>query len=91
MCIGVAADYGGFELKVYLTAALRATVYEVVDSEHMSWLQEMTIRILWCALRGRWRGVRSPGAWPSAAAGGLRCGQQGARRSGGIQRVWMDW
>ena len=31
MRIGIAADHGGFELKVQITAALRATGYEVVD------------------------------------------------------------
>src|SRR5512147_1522654 len=31
MRIGIAADHGGFELKVYLTAALKAAGYEVVD------------------------------------------------------------
>ena len=31
MRIGIAADHGGFELKVQLTAALRAAGYEVAD------------------------------------------------------------
>jgi ribose 5-phosphate isomerase B len=31
MRIGIAADHGGFELKVQLNAALKATGYEVVD------------------------------------------------------------
>jgi ribose 5-phosphate isomerase B len=31
MRVGIAADHGGFELKVYLTAALKAAGYEVVD------------------------------------------------------------
>ena len=31
MRVGIAADHGGFELKVYLTLALKATRYEVVD------------------------------------------------------------
>jgi ribose 5-phosphate isomerase B len=31
MRIGIAADHGGFELKVQLTAALRAAGYEVTD------------------------------------------------------------
>jgi ribose 5-phosphate isomerase B len=31
MRIGIAADHGGFELKVQLTAALKAAGYEVVD------------------------------------------------------------
>jgi len=31
MRIGIAADHGGFELKVYLTTALKAGGYEVVD------------------------------------------------------------
>ena len=31
MRIGIAADHGGFELKVYLTSALKAAGYEVVD------------------------------------------------------------
>ena len=31
MRIGIAADHGGFELKVKLTAALKAAGYEVVD------------------------------------------------------------
>jgi ribose 5-phosphate isomerase B len=31
MRIGIAADHGGFELKVYLTTALKAAGYEVVD------------------------------------------------------------
>jgi ribose 5-phosphate isomerase B len=31
MRIGIAADHGGFELKVYLTAALKAAGYEVED------------------------------------------------------------
>ena len=31
MRVGVAADHGGFELKVYLTMALKAAGYEVVD------------------------------------------------------------
>ena len=29
--IGIAADHGGFELKVHLTAALKAAGYKVVD------------------------------------------------------------
>ena len=31
MRVGIAADHGGFELKVYLTAALKDAGYEVVD------------------------------------------------------------
>ena len=31
MRIGIAADHGGFELKVHLTAALKAAGYEVAD------------------------------------------------------------
>ena len=31
MRIGIAADHGGFELKVQLTAALKAAGYEVAD------------------------------------------------------------
>ena len=31
MRVGIAADHGGFELKVYLTTALKASGYEVVD------------------------------------------------------------
>jgi ribose 5-phosphate isomerase B len=31
MRIGIAADHGGFELKVQLTAALKAAGYEVKD------------------------------------------------------------
>jgi ribose 5-phosphate isomerase B len=31
MRVGIAADHGGFELKVYLTAALKASGYEMVD------------------------------------------------------------
>ena len=31
MRIGIAADHGGFELKVQLTAALKAAGYEVGD------------------------------------------------------------
>lgn len=31
MRIGIAADHGGFEMKVYLTTALKAAGYEVVD------------------------------------------------------------
>ena len=31
MRIGIAADHGGFELKAYLTTALKAAGYEVVD------------------------------------------------------------
>jgi ribose 5-phosphate isomerase B len=31
MSIGIAADHGGFELKVYLKAALKSAGYEVVD------------------------------------------------------------
>jgi len=31
MRIGIAADHGGFELKVYLTTALKAAGYEVAD------------------------------------------------------------
>ena len=31
MRIGMAADHGGFELKVYLTTALEAAGHEVVD------------------------------------------------------------
>ena len=31
MRIGIAADHGGFELKVQITAALRAAGYEIVD------------------------------------------------------------
>ena len=31
MRVGIAADHGGFELKVYLTTAIKAAGYEVVD------------------------------------------------------------
>ncbi len=31
MCVGIAADHGGFELKAYLTTALKADGHEVVD------------------------------------------------------------
>ena len=31
MLVGIAADHGGLELKVYLTTALKAAGYEVVD------------------------------------------------------------
>jgi ribose 5-phosphate isomerase B len=31
MRVGIAADHGGFELKVYLTTGLKAAGYEVVD------------------------------------------------------------
>jgi len=31
ICVGIAADHGGFELKVQLTAALKAAGYAVVD------------------------------------------------------------
>ena len=31
MLVGIAADHGGFELKPYLTTALKAAGYEVVD------------------------------------------------------------
>ena len=31
MRVGIAADHGGFEMKQYLTAALAAAGYEVVD------------------------------------------------------------
>jgi ribose 5-phosphate isomerase B len=31
MRVGIAADHGGFELKVYLTAALKAAGYDLVD------------------------------------------------------------
>ena len=31
MRVGIAADHGGFELKVYLTTALKAVGYEVLD------------------------------------------------------------
>ena len=31
MHVGIAADHGGFELKVYLTTALKAAGYEVAD------------------------------------------------------------
>jgi ribose 5-phosphate isomerase B len=31
MRVGIAADHGGFELKVYLAAALKAAGHEVVD------------------------------------------------------------
>jgi ribose 5-phosphate isomerase B len=31
MRVGIAADHGGFELKVYLTTALKAAGYEAVD------------------------------------------------------------
>jgi len=35
MRIGIAADHGGFELKVQLTAALKATGYEVADQANL--------------------------------------------------------
>jgi ribose 5-phosphate isomerase B len=31
MCLGIAADHGGFEFKVQLTVALKAAGYEVAD------------------------------------------------------------
>ena len=48
MRVGIAADHGGFELKVYLTAALKAAGYEVVDFGAHELVTEMTTRILWC-------------------------------------------
>ena len=46
MRIRIAADHGGFEMKVYLTTALKAPVMRWLTSAPMSWLQEMTTRIL---------------------------------------------
>jgi len=68
MHIGIAADHGGLELKVQLTAALKPPVMGWRTSAPMSWLQEMTTRIVWCPWIGWWRGVSSPGDWPTAAA-----------------------
>ena len=47
MRIGIAADHGGFELKVQLAAVLKATGYDLADFGAMDWLREMTTRILW--------------------------------------------
>jgi ribose 5-phosphate isomerase B len=48
MRVGMAADHGGFELKVQLTAALEAAGYEVTDFGAHELGQEMTTLILWC-------------------------------------------
>jgi len=69
MRIGMAADHGGFESKVQLTAALNAAGYEVADFGAHHLATGMTARVLRRPWPGRWRGARSPGAWPSAAAG----------------------
>lgn len=68
MRIGIAADHGGFELKVQLTAALKTAGYEVADfGAHKLETGDDYLDFV-VPLPKRWRGVRSPGAWPSAAA-----------------------
>jgi len=46
MHIGIAADHGGFALKVQLTTDFKAVGYEWLTSALMSWSQEMTTQIL---------------------------------------------
>ena len=62
MRIGIAAYHGGVELKVQLTAELKDVGYEVDTGYDYPDL---------CVSPGQgwWRGVRSPGAWASAAEG----------------------
>jgi len=80
ICIGIAADHGGFELKVQLTAALKAAGYAVVDFGAPG------------QGGGEGRGYPGPGHLRQRCRG-LRCGQQGDRRAGGkastgIVKVW---
>ena len=67
--IGVAADHGGFELKEYLAAMLREADYEVIDFGDCKPKPDDDYPDFVVPLARRWRGVRSPGAWPSAAVG----------------------
>jgi len=68
MLIGIAADHGGFELKAQLIADLKTAGMMWRTSALMIWLPEMTTLILLCLCPKRWRKVRLPGVWPSAAA-----------------------
>jgi ribose 5-phosphate isomerase B len=70
MRIGIVADHGGFELKVQLTAALKAAGYELADfGAHELVAGDDYPDFVVPMARGRWQRVRSPVAWPSAAAG----------------------
>lgn len=69
MRVGIAADHGGFEMKMCLTTALKAAGYEVVDfgaHELVTGDDYPDFVVPW---PGRWQAVRSLGAWPSVAAG----------------------
>jgi ribose 5-phosphate isomerase B len=69
MRIGIAADHGGFELKVQLTAALKAAGYEVADFGAHELVTgddypDFVVPLARAVARGE-----VTRAWPSAAAG----------------------
>ena len=69
MRIGIAADHGGFELKGQLTTVLKDAGYEVADFGAHELEPGDDYPDFVVPLARAVAGVRSPGAWPSAAAG----------------------
>ena len=70
MRIGIAADHCGFELKVQLTASLKAAGYEVADfGAHELVTDDDYPDFVMPLARAVARGEVTPRAWPSAAAG----------------------
>ena len=72
MRIGIAADHGGFELKEYLTSALKAAGYEIVDFGAHELVTEDDYPDFVVPLARRWLAMRSLGDWLFAAAGSGR-------------------
>ena len=68
MRIGMAADHGGFELKVQLTVALKAAGYEVEDFGAHELIPGDDYPDFVVPWPKRWQAKRLPGGWPSAAA-----------------------
>ena len=74
MHTGIAADHGGFDLKVQLTAALKAAGYDVADLGAHELVTRDDYPDFVVSLRAVARGeVTPPRALPSAAAGVGAC------------------
>ena len=91
MRIGIAADHGGFELKAQLTAALKAAGYEVTDfGAHELVTGDDYPDFVIPLARAVAKGVVTRGlAICGSGVGGLRCGQQGARRACGVDHGFL--
>jgi hypothetical protein len=86
MGIGIAADHGGFELKVQLTSALKSAGYEVMDfgAHKLVTEDDYPDFVVPLAKGSSGRRYHQRCGYLRQRCRGLYCCEQGARCSGGV-------